>query len=250
LFSNWRNVLWSCNWSAISGLNNTRYGVETFGVPVAISNGWGDDLGPSEWKTEQRDQILTLFRQRLQQTERVRYLTTDPLQAMQGDPLPAAEEGVVNWALASRGSQVKASSEDAPQYPATGAIDGVRETTGWGKGHGWASNAEPRPHWLQVTFPQTRPIQRFVVITYHHDDGANTAAVWGVRDYELQVRDGRADTWTTIATESQGRAVRVRVHELPQPVAVKDFRIVVQRVAPPDGRARLLQVEAWGPGGH
>jgi hypothetical protein len=93
-------------------------------------------------------------------------------------------------------------------------------------------------------------VKRFVVITYHHDDGANTAQVWGVRDYEIQVRDGRTSTWRTVAKESQGRTVMVRVHELPQAAEVKEFRIVVQKVAPPDGRARLLQVEAWGPGGR
>lgn len=247
LFSNWRNVLWSCNWAALTGLDNTRFGVETFGVPVAISNGWGDDRGPAEWTAKERDQILALFRLRLQQPERVRYLTADPLLAMQGDPLPKAEAGQVNWALAARGSRVTASSEDAPRYPAAGAVDGVRDEQGWGSGHGWASQAEPRPHSLQVTFPQPRPIRRFVVITYHHDDGFNTAPVWGVRDYEIQVQDGRRDTWTTVVAESQGRAVKVRVHDLPQPIEVKAFRIVVHRAAPQDGRARLLQLEAWGP---
>jgi hypothetical protein len=223
--------------------------VETFGVPVAISNGWGDDRGPAEWTADEREQILELFRRRLQQPERVRYLTTDPLAAMQGDPLPAVEPGLVNWALAARGSQATASSEDAPRYPASGVIDGVRDDQGWGTGHGWASHAEPRPPWLEVTFPQPRPIRRFVVITYHHDDGINTAQMWGVRDYELQVRDSRTDAWKTVVTESQGRAVRVRVHDLPQPVEVKAFRIVVHRATPFDGRARLLQLEAWGPDG-
>jgi hypothetical protein len=249
LFSNWRNVLWSCNWAAVTGFQNTRYGVETFGVPVAISNGWGDDRGPAEWTAKERDEILELFRRRLQQKERVRYLTTDPLAAMQGDPLPVAEEGLVNWASAARGSRATASSEDAPRYPAAGVIDGVREERGWGTGHGWASQAQPRPHWLQVTFSQPRPIRRFVVITYHHDDGINTAQMWGVRDYEIQVRDGRADAWKTVVTESQGRAVKVRVHNLPQPVEAAAFRILIHHPTPFDARARLLQLEAWGPEG-
>jgi len=188
-----------------------------------------------------------LFRQRLQRGERVRYLAADPRQALQGDPLPVADAGLVNWALAARGSWATASSEDAPRYPAAGVIDGERDATGWGTGHGWASNPEPRPHWLQVTLAQPRSIKRFVVIAYHHDDGLNTAQVWGVRDYEIQVRDGRTDSWKTVATEAKSRAVKVRVHELPQPVETKEFRIVVQRVAPSDGRARLLQLEAWEP---
>ena len=48
LFPAWRNVLWSCNWWSVTKFNNTRWGVEHFGVPVAISNGWEDDRGPSE----------------------------------------------------------------------------------------------------------------------------------------------------------------------------------------------------------
>ena len=184
----------------VTGLDNTRYGVETFGVPVAISNGWGDDRGPAEWTADERDQILELFRRRLQQPERVRYLTTDPAVAMQGDPLPAAEEGLVNWALAARGSQATASSEDAPRYPAAGAIDGVRDEQGWGTGHGWASQAEPRPHWLQITFPQPRPIRRFVVITYHqrrrHQHGADVGRA-GLRNPSSRRPHGRLETVVT-----------------------------------------------------
>ena len=66
LFPNWRNTLWSCNWSDITGFQLTRWGVQTFGVPVAISNGWGDDCGPSEWSPHQRDAFLGLFRRALE----------------------------------------------------------------------------------------------------------------------------------------------------------------------------------------
>lgn len=78
LFPNWRNVLWSCNWSSLSAFDKTQWGVEAFGVPVAISNGWGDDRGPSEWTPPERDKILQLFRERLANDEPVRYLNEDP----------------------------------------------------------------------------------------------------------------------------------------------------------------------------
>jgi hypothetical protein len=55
-------------------------------VPVAISNGWEDDRGPSEWTPSQRDDILRLFRERLQQTDRVRYLADDPAKLLNGAP--------------------------------------------------------------------------------------------------------------------------------------------------------------------
>jgi hypothetical protein len=78
LFPAWRNVLWSCNWWSVTKFNDTRWGVEHFGVPVAISNGWEDALGPSEWTPQDREKILALFRQRLAGKERVRYLTVAP----------------------------------------------------------------------------------------------------------------------------------------------------------------------------
>ena len=129
LFPNWRNVLWSCNWSPLSNFQFTQFGVKTFGVPVAISNGWGDDCGPSEWQPDQRDRILALFEERCAQQGRVRYLTTDPATLMaagphvaaQGDPLPAPDPGWTNWALATQGSKATASSESAPNWPASGA---------------------------------------------------------------------------------------------------------------------------------
>ena len=113
LFPNWRNVLWSCNWSPLSNFQFTQFGVKTFGVPVAISNGWGDDCGPSEWQPDQRDRILALFEERCAQQGRVRYLTTDPATLMaagphvaaQGDPLRAPDPGWTNWASPHRAAR-------------------------------------------------------------------------------------------------------------------------------------------------
>jgi hypothetical protein len=78
LFPAWRNVLWSCNWWSVTKFNDTRWGVEHYGVPVAISNGWEDDRGPSKWTPQEREKILVLFRQQLACKERVRYLMAAP----------------------------------------------------------------------------------------------------------------------------------------------------------------------------
>lgn len=256
LFPNWRNVLWSCNWSPISNFHYTRFGVEEFGTPVAISNGWGDDCGASEWQPTQRERILALFTQRCAHSSRVRYLTTDPAGllargphvAAPGDPLPEPDPTLTNWALAAHGSTATASSEMAPGWPAAGAIDGVRDDTGWGGGHGWASApAAALPQWLEVTFPQPQRLSRLVVITYQQDGTAETAGKWGIQDYELQIWDVDLNAWKTVVTEHQGRAVKTRVHALPQPFETSKIRLLVQRVAPLDGPARLLQLEAWGP---
>ena len=112
LFPAWRNVSWGCNWDSISGFHNTRWGVEHYGVPVAISNGWGNDIGPWEWKPQDRERILALFRRRLTMGERVRYLTMEPngagcCRAIRYRRRPSAR---VNWALAGQGGRATASS--------------------------------------------------------------------------------------------------------------------------------------------
>ncbi len=254
LFPNWRNVLWSCNWGSISGFEDTRWGVETFGVPVAISNGYGDDLGPWEWQPSQRDAILQLFHQRLQRPERVRFLTVDPQTLLgrrwpsaAGDPLPVASPGQMNWALAANAARATASSQD-PRYPAGGAIDGVRDDTGWGRVHGWASRAgQSLPQWLQVDFGQMRTVTQVVVISYQHEASPETATKWGVIEYQIQAWDAEVADWKTVVTRSSGRAGKVRVHDLARPVHTAKLRIKVTRVASRDGRVRLLQLEAWGP---
>ncbi len=103
LFPNWRNVLWSCNWSPVSNYHFTRWAVGNFGVPVAISNGWGDDCGASEWKPREKDEILRLFRERLQQKGRVRYLTEDPAVLLaRGPHVPAAGDLAISVFLPKR----------------------------------------------------------------------------------------------------------------------------------------------------
>ena len=126
-FPNWRNTLWSCNWSAVSHFSWTRWGVESLGTPVSISNGYGDDRGPSEWTSNTRDAIVDLFHKRLAKTP-VRFLTCDPAELLASspeapppsDPIPAPAAGEINWALASNGTKAVASSEYGPRLWAGG----------------------------------------------------------------------------------------------------------------------------------
>lgn len=65
LFPNYRNVLWSCNWAPVTRFEYTRYGVETFDAPVAISNGAnGDDMGISDMRPEMQKRVVDLFEKR------------------------------------------------------------------------------------------------------------------------------------------------------------------------------------------
>ncbi|MCX6927651.1 MAG: discoidin domain-containing protein [Verrucomicrobia bacterium] len=258
LFPNWRNTLWSCNWADITGFQLTRWGVRTFGVPVAISNGWGDDCGPSEWSPRQRDAFLGLFGERLKMRQPVRFLSDDPDKLVsrapdhpvQGDLIPEPAPGEVNWALAAKGSHASASSQDASGsaiWPASGAIDGGRDDAGWGTGHGWASKGgESLPQWLEVDFGQERALRRFVVITYQKDKSAETAGKWGVQNYTIGGWDKRKQRWKPLVVSAAEFPAKVRVHNLPKPARTDRFRVVVSAVAPLDGQARLLQIEAWG----
>jgi len=156
----------------------------------------------------------------------------------------------VNWALAANGSHAAASSQDGSDnagWPASGAIDGLRDDTGWGAGHGWASKSgEPLPQWLEVNFGQERAVRRFVVITYQKDKSEETAGKLGVRNYTIEVRDKRNLNWKPLIAEVCEFPRKVRVHQLSKPVSTDRFRILVTEVAPLDGQARLLQLEAWG----
>jgi F5/8 type C domain len=258
LFPNWRNTLWSCNWFDISDFQRTRWGVRRFGAPVAISNGWGDDCGPSEWTPRQREAFLRLFHERLRMKNPVRFLAEAPASVLSdapdhqvpGDAIPQPAPGEFNWALAGNGGRATASSQDVGSnacWPASGAIDGCRDDAGWGAGHGWASQAGvPLPQWLEVNFEQERTVQRFVVITYQKEKGPETAGKWGLQDYSIEVWDKKKQRWHTVATQTSEFPGKVRVHQLPKAVRTDRCRIVVTAVAPLDGQARLLQLEAWG----
>ena len=258
IFPNWRNGFWSCNWDSLRGFHFTRWGVERFGAPVAISNGWGEDRGPSEWTNLQRDRILGLFRDRLKAKPPARPLLSDPASLLAhapdrpvpGDLIPEPAPGEINWALSVNGSHATASSSeqlDAAAWPASGAIDGIRDDTGWGGGHGWTSKAgAPSPHWLEVDFGQERSVHRCVVITYQKEKSAETAGKWGIQDYQIEAWDARKQKWLPLCAVAGISPAKVRVHSLPNPVRMRKCRLLITEVAPLDGQARVLQFEAWG----
>ena len=103
------------------------------------------------------------------------------------------------------------------------------------------------PQWLEIDFGQPRTLSRLVVITYEHDKSMETAAKWGVLAYEIQAWDKVANQWQTVVTHDCDWASKVHVHPTARSLTTAKIRLVVRRVAPLDGRARILQFEAWGP---
>jgi hypothetical protein len=79
LFPNYRNVLWSCNWAPVTRFDYSRYAVETFDVPVPISNGAaGDDIGIGEMTAEQQKKVMDLFDKRKQKKMDVSWIDEEP----------------------------------------------------------------------------------------------------------------------------------------------------------------------------
>ncbi len=74
LLPNFRNVLWSCNWFPDTTWDWNERAVDPFGAPVAISNGYGDDLGVSGMNAAQADRMLALFRKRSARRTRIGWL--------------------------------------------------------------------------------------------------------------------------------------------------------------------------------
>lgn len=74
LFPNYRNVLWSCNWQPFNHFDWTNIGVRVYGVPVPISNGWGDDKGISDCTEGEARRIMELFEFRKNLRGRIRWL--------------------------------------------------------------------------------------------------------------------------------------------------------------------------------
>ncbi len=78
IFSNYRNVVWSCCWQYVSRWPWVEFGVRNYQAPVAISNGWGDNQGFSELPPERRAAIVALFRERQRKPTRIHWFTELP----------------------------------------------------------------------------------------------------------------------------------------------------------------------------
>jgi hypothetical protein len=85
IFSNFRNVLWSCNWSPVSRWDYTEFGVRHHQAAVAISNGYGDDIGFAEMSAGMRKKVLTLFDWRKRFPTRLRWF--EELPVFEGKPV-------------------------------------------------------------------------------------------------------------------------------------------------------------------
>ncbi len=84
IFPNLRNVLWSCNWEPVTHFDYTEFGARAYQTPVAISNGWGDDIGFAEMSPAMKRKVLDLFEWRKRFPTRLRW--SEALPVYEGKP--------------------------------------------------------------------------------------------------------------------------------------------------------------------
>jgi hypothetical protein len=78
IFPNYRNILWSCNWTPLTNFRYTVFGVYAYNTPVVFTNGWGDDRGFSEMTIEERASFISLFNYRKQFFTKLKGLNSIP----------------------------------------------------------------------------------------------------------------------------------------------------------------------------
>lgn len=162
----------------------------------------------------------------------------------------AAVVVLTNWALASNGATVTASSTVNASFPASSVIDGFRYThhgaTDWASGGGWNSNTNSS-EWLEIAFNATRSISEIDVFTladavsYTTDPtSSDTCTVYGILDFVVEYWNGAA--WVNISTVTANTLVWRKFTFS----AVSTTKI---RTSGMTGRAsycRMVEIEAWG----
>lgn len=75
MIPNYRNCLYSCNWRPVGNRSWNRIAAEKYGLPQGLSNGFGDDIGPSHMEEDLLNETVSLFlKQCADGRDRTRYL--------------------------------------------------------------------------------------------------------------------------------------------------------------------------------
>jgi hypothetical protein len=159
-----------------------------------------------------------------------------------------------NWASASNGAIIGASSTYSANYPESSAIDGDRTGAGWGAGHGGWNDATSGifGDWLDIKLNGTHVLSSVTVYTLQ-DNYPNPAeptddltfSAYGLTAFDVQIGDG--SSFTTVGSVSGNNLVKRKV-TFP-PVAGSEIRIVCNNGLA--GYSRITEVEArddrnWG----
>ena len=79
IFPNYRNALWSCNWEPVTHFDYTEFGVREYQAAVAVSNGYGDDVGFAKMPAGMKKKVLDLFNWRKETRTRLHWFSKLPV---------------------------------------------------------------------------------------------------------------------------------------------------------------------------
>ena len=167
-------------------------------------------------------------------------------------PPPPLATARVNWALASNGGVMTASSTIAAAYPPSGANDGDRSGARWNAGGGWNDATwNSYPDWLQADFGTVRSVAEvdvfFVQDDYSHPVEPTEALAFsqfGVADFEVQYWTGAA--WQTVPGGSVTGNNKVWRKFSFTPVATSRLRVLVLGAL--GYFTRIVELEAYSSG--
>lgn len=188
------------------------------------------------------------------------------LQVFSPTAAPGKAVELVNWALKSNGATARASSEMVKKVTvaeqdwgakqprilkmtlegkAENATDGKRLVSNWREFFPTTWMAAPRaplPQWLEITFAGPKKITSVAVYTIAF--ATWTPATSGVRDWDVQVWDGRE--WQT-ADSVTGNTKVSKISRLKTPATTEKIRVLIKATNDPEGTVGLMEVQAFGP---
>lgn len=139
-----------------------------------------------------------------------------------------------------RYTEVSASSENLPTYPACGAFDGDRDSDHWASTTGWNDATKGSfPDWIQSTFGQPEQVGR--VDLYTLDSAKYPAARYGLSDWDVELMvDG---AWRTVAQVRGNTAGEVT--SAFTPVTATALRVVTLASNEGPTYSRIVELEAY-----
>lgn len=165
------------------------------------------------------------------------------------NPTPTPNPSRTNFALATNGAVISASSEISG-FPAQAAINGDRKGLNWGSGGGWNDNtANTYPDAVQVNFSGTKAIDEINIFTLQDnyqspvDPIENmTFSVWGTTDFEVQYWNG--SNWLTAPNGAISGNNKVWRKIIFSAIETNSIRLIVNNAL--QSHARITEIEAFG----
>jgi hypothetical protein len=167
-------------------------------------------------------------------------------------PTPTPAPCTTNVAASSYGATAVASSEAAPTYGASGAIDGNHTGAGWGTGVGWNDGtAGDFPDNLVVNLNATQAVSEVDVYSLQDNYGSpieptntTTFTYYGLTNFQVQVPNGVGGWMDVPGGNIVGNNLVKRRVVFASPVNTNQIRILVTASA--DGvYSRVVEVEAF-----